>query len=109
MVLMVPFTRAATDAATTAPFTAVAEIVTAKPTGAACTELAEMAAAKTPAVRTTPRLVNQLPQFFHRAVGWTLSRCKKRERTPRTWSTGPIAHPSVCNVHVNETITTVGV
>src|SRR5437870_1869908 len=45
MVLIVPFTRVVTDAATAAPFTVAAEIVTARPAGAACTEFAELAAA----------------------------------------------------------------
>ncbi|MFM2296091.1 MAG: hypothetical protein RLZZ350_2504, partial [Verrucomicrobiota bacterium] len=48
---------------TTAPFTAVAVTVAARPSGAACTEFAEIAAVNTVAVSVTPRLVNQ-PRSF---------------------------------------------
>ena len=60
------FTSVVIVAEIKAPFAAVAETVATKPSGAACTEFAEIAAVKTVAVSVTPRLVKQ-PRSFSTA------------------------------------------
>jgi len=86
MAIRVALARAKVDAATVVPFTAVAEMVTAKLAGAACTELAATAPAMTVADNVTPRLVKIFRSFSSARVTRILaasSLAPSAEPTPR--------------------------